>query len=122
MHTVIKVQNWLKSKFGDRFIDKSQRPTRSPDLKPCDYLGWGYLKKNIYVRLPKSIAELKANIENYLQNRLLDIIDIEIKNISKDDLSRVFDYFQTRIELVIFTEGGHFDLNLIYKNQIFYSL
>ena len=37
--------------------------------------------------MPKSIAELKANIER------------EIKNISKDDLSRVFDNFKNRMEL-----------------------
>ena len=31
------VQTWLKAKFGDRFLDASRWPPRSPDLNPCDF-------------------------------------------------------------------------------------
>ena len=31
------VQNWLKGKFLDKFIDKNKWPPRSPDLNPCDH-------------------------------------------------------------------------------------
>ena len=49
----------------ERFIDKSQWPPRSFDLSHCDFYLWVYSKDTVYgyVRLPKSIAELKANIE-----------------------------------------------------------
>ena len=63
--------------------------------------------------LPKSITELKANIER------------ETKNISQDDLSLVFGNFRKRMELVISAEAVILkinDLNLIYKNRIFFSL
>lgn len=61
-HTANTVQNWLKSKFSDRFIDKKQWPPRSPDLNPCDYFLWGYLKQRVYYPKPTTIEELKQNI------------------------------------------------------------
>ena len=96
-HTANTVQEWLKSKFGDRFIDKKQWPPRSPDLNPCDFYLWGYLKSRVYRPLSKSIPELKANIER------------EIKNISKNDLKQVFENFRKRCSLVISAGGGDFE-------------
>ena len=43
-HTAAIVQTWLNSKFGNKFIDKDLWPPRSPDLHPCDFYLWGYLK------------------------------------------------------------------------------
>ena len=34
-HTSKKAQKYLRSKFGDKFIDKKKWPPRSPDLNPC---------------------------------------------------------------------------------------
>ena len=62
-HTANMVQNWLKGKFLDKFIDTNKWPPRSPDLNPCDYFLWGYLKARVYHPLPKTISELKTNIE-----------------------------------------------------------
>ena len=53
-------------------------PPRSPDLNPCDYFLWGYLKSVVYYPLPKTILELKANIER------------EMKKISKETLKMYF--------------------------------
>jgi hypothetical protein len=36
-HTSNIVQEWLTSKFGAKFINKSKWPPRSPDLNPCDF-------------------------------------------------------------------------------------
>ena len=36
-HTAKKVQDWLKTKFSDKFVDKTMWPPRSPDLNPCDF-------------------------------------------------------------------------------------
>jgi len=81
-HTADRVQQWLTSKFGERFVDKNHWPPRSPDLNPCDFYLWGYLKSRVYRPIPKSVSELKANIAR------------EIKNISKDDLKNVFENFE----------------------------
>ena len=42
-HRDKEVQQWLQSKFGTRFLDKSMWPPRSPDLNDsCDFFLWGY--------------------------------------------------------------------------------
>ena len=66
-HTATMVQDWLKSKIEDKFIDKKKWPPRSPDLNPCDYYLWGYLKARVYSPLPKNLDKLKANIEREIK-------------------------------------------------------
>jgi len=87
----------LKSKFKDRFIDKKRWPPKSPDLNPCDFYLWAYLKSRVYNPLPKTLNELKSNIET------------QIKNITKDELKRVFLNFEKRCDLVIEAKGGHIE-------------
>jgi len=88
-HTSKKAQNYLRSKFGEKFIDKKKLPPKSPDLNPCDYFLWGYLKSRVYNPLPKDLDDLKANIER------------EIKNISTDTLKNAILNFSKRFDLVI---------------------
>ena len=97
-HTATLVQTWLTSKFARNFIDKDSWPPRSPDLNPCDFFLWGYLKARVYNPLPKSFEDLKANI------------DREIKTISKDTLKSTFLNFKKRCELLISAEGGHIEI------------
>lgn len=96
-HTATTVQDWLKSKIGDKFINKKKWPPRSPDLNPCDYFLWGYLKSRVYSPLPKTLDQLKANIER------------EIKNIRPEILKEVFINLKKRCNLVIQKFGGHFE-------------
>lgn len=97
-HRADSVQTWLKSKFGKKFIDKEMWPPRSPDLNPCDFFLWGYLKKMVYNPLPKTLDDLKANIER------------EIKNISQETLKLTFLDFKKRCELIISADGGHIEI------------
>ena len=62
-HTSNVVQAWLGEKFEEKAWLKEKWPTRSPDLNPCDFFLWGYLKQRVYSPLPKNVDELKANIE-----------------------------------------------------------
>jgi inhibitor of nuclear factor kappa-B kinase subunit alpha len=96
-HTSNQVQDWLSSKFGTKFIDKSQWPAHSPDLNPCDFFLWGYLKSRVYMPMPKDLAELKSNL------------DREVKNLPKDVLKSTFLNFKKRLNLVISANGGHFE-------------
>ena len=97
-HTANDVQKWLKEKFGKRFIDKTKWPPRSPGLNPCDYFLWDYLKDRVYNPLPKTLNDLKANLER------------KIKNISSNMLNSVFLEFEKRCNLVLTAEGGHIEL------------
>ena len=96
-HTANTVQTWLKEKFLTKFIDKSPWPPRSPDLNPCDFFLWGYLKGRVYNPLPKTLEDLKVNLER------------EIKNISKDILKSTFLEFEKRCHLLIAAKGGHIE-------------
>ena len=37
-------------------------PPRSPDLTPCDFFLWGYLKNEVYKTLPTDLQELRDRI------------------------------------------------------------
>ena len=37
-------------------------PARSPDLTPCDFFLWGYLKAEVYKRRPQTLKALKDAI------------------------------------------------------------
>ena len=37
-------------------------PPKSPDLNPCDYFLWGYLKSKVYTKRPRLVEELKDAI------------------------------------------------------------
>ena len=97
-HTATAVQTWLTSRFGPKFITKEKWPPRSPDLNPCDFFLWGYLKARVYNPLPKTLEELKANIER------------EIKNISIAALKSTFLNFKKRCEFCLTADGGHLEV------------
>ena len=50
-------QNRLISCFGD--VPWAPRP---PDLTPLDIFLWGYLKKQVYLSIPRNLFELKENV------------------------------------------------------------
>ena len=93
-HTANEVQNYLKQQFSERFLDKTMWPPRSPDLNPCDFYLWGYLKSVVYNPLPKNLDELKANIKK------------EIEKIEEETLKKIFLNLEKRCHLVIEANGG----------------
>ena len=74
-----------------------------PDLNPCDYFLWGYLKGTVYNPLPKTLYNLKVDIE------------WEIENINEQMLKKVFVNFEKTCKLIISAEGGQIEEKLKYK-------
>ena len=72
-------------------------PPQSPDLNPCDYFLWGYLKSVAYNMLPKTLDDLKANFTR------------EIKKISKEILKNTFLNFEKRCKMIISVQSGHIE-------------
>jgi hypothetical protein len=85
------VQECLASKFGQKFLAKGTWP----DLNPFDYFLWVYLKDRVYNLMPKTLDDLKVNIE------------CEIRNIKQDVLKSAFLNFRKRANLIIEEKGGH---------------
>ena len=99
-HISIQVKRLLKDTFINRVISRDfdfPWPPRSPDLTPCDYWLWGYLKSRVYLRNPANIAELKESIIT------------EVSDIKPDQLCSAVSAFGTRIEAVLGANGGHFE-------------
>lgn len=105
-HRTREVFECLFESFGERVIGLGypkftgggiEWPPYSPDLNPCDFFLWGFLKDRAYVDAPKNSDELKKAIEKAK------------KLIKADMLERVFHSFVTRLEIIERNGGGHFE-------------
>jgi hypothetical protein len=79
-------------------------PLRSPDLSPCAFFLWGYLKAAVFKHRPRTLDQLKEAIQE------------EIEGISPDMLVRVMENFQERLHMCIGRQGHHLD-DIIFKTQ-----
>jgi len=69
-------------------------PPRSPDLTPCDFLLWGYIKDRVFVPpLPVSFNELKQRITT------------AVAGVDKDMLRSVWTELDYRIDIQGVTGG-----------------
>ena len=84
-HTANMVQEWLTSKFSEKFIAKQRWPPDPRTWTNAIIFLWGYLKGRVYNPLPKTLNDLKVNIER------------EIKNINEKKM------------LIISAEDGHIE-------------
>ncbi|CAK9796588.1 Transposable element Tc3 transposase, partial [Anthophora quadrimaculata] len=79
-----------------------QWPPRSPDLSPCDFFLWEYLKAEVFKDRSTSLNQLKEAIQE------------EIEGISSDMLVRVMENFQERLQMCIGRQSHHLD-EIIFK-------
>ena len=92
-------QQSLGERSGDRGEMATMKwPPRSPDLSPCDFFLWGYVKGLAFV-LP-----LPANIEEMKQR-----ITAALETLSEDMLQRVWHEFENRLNVCKVTGGAHIE-------------
>ncbi|GBN31555.1 hypothetical protein AVEN_252176-1 [Araneus ventricosus] len=72
-------------------------PPFSPDITPCDFWLWGFLKDNIYRKRPASLPDLKDSIRHHF----LDI--------PADSLRATVENMVLRLEHIVEHEGGHIE-------------
>jgi hypothetical protein len=71
---------------------------RSPDLTPCDFFFWGYVKDKLFVPpLPQDLQQLRQ--------RIRDAVD----SIDQDMLARVWQELDYRVDLCRVTGGAHIE-------------
>ena len=67
-----RLKQLLRHHFGDERIISTQFPTvwppKSPDLNPCDFWLWEYLKSMVYRDPIPSLFDLKESIERHVRN------------------------------------------------------
>jgi hypothetical protein len=70
-HTARRPRAILKEVFPGRVVSLNEAvswPPSSPDLSPCDFFLWGYLKAEVFKHRPRSLDQLKEAIqEEWLQ-------------------------------------------------------
>ncbi|CAK1578615.1 unnamed protein product [Parnassius mnemosyne] len=106
-HTARASMAVLREHFPERLISirgDLQWPARSPDLSPCDFFLWGFLKSRVYVNRPRTLQDLKNNIQE------------EIANITPALLQRVMTNTRNRYTQCIENKGRHLP-DLIFKTK-----
>ena len=96
-HRAQIVTRRLHELFGPRFVALHQEvewPARSPDLTPCDFFLWGYIKDRVF---KNPCLNLRVSIINEFEN-LVNRRDIILRSIRA---------MQTRAEKCILNNGGH---------------
>ena len=95
-HCSITARNWLNEKLPNGWIGTGANtdlninwPPRFPDLTPCDFFLWRYIKCKVYNSQPNNINELKTKIQNALGDVTLEMLNNSIRS------------FQNRLNLVI---------------------
>ena len=98
-HKARVVTQYLRAVFGDRVIALGWDPEwapRSPDVTPCDFFLWGYMKDKVYgkrlanrISLKEKIWEVFPSIEQEkirdacrgVERKLQDLVELEGEHI-----------------------------------------
>jgi len=99
-HRRIIVRNRLRELFGNQIVSLNEDiewPPRSPDLTPCDFFLWGYLKERVFRTPPETVFALRQ--------RIIDEFDL-LRN-DQDLIVRCVRAMETRARKCIDKDGGH---------------
>jgi hypothetical protein len=81
---------------GERNVERGLWPRRSPDLILPSYFLWGFLKERVYSNNPRSLEELKHNIEQTVASTEPETFRKVTRNALK------------RVDAFLREGGGHF--------------
>ena len=105
-HTATETIDLLKQKFGESIFSRNgpvNWPPRSCDLTPLDYFLWGYVKSLVYANKPKTLNDLRNNIERV------------IREIRADLCQKVMENWVQRIHSCKRSRGGHLN-GIVFHN------
>ena len=102
-HTTRRNLAYLHQNFGNRVISRGaingiNWPARSPDLNPCDFFLWGFLKDRVYSPKPQNLLQLEQNIRR------------EVASIPAPMATKVIRSMRTRAQLCLASRGGYFEV------------
>jgi len=103
-HRARAVMDRLQELFGPQIVSLGQQqewPPRSPDLTPCDFFLWGYLKSKIFTTPPADIFELRRTIIN----------EFQLLQNNREFIIRAVRSMLRRSQLCLERDGGHVEGN-----------
>lgn len=95
----------ISGRYLERFGYGLSWPAFSPDLNPCDFFLWGFLKSRAYINRPQTIDDLKTEIL------------ASAANIPSDMLGRVMQNFKKRLTAVQTANGRHIEQTAIMNDM-----
>ena len=101
-HTAISTRDFLRKTFGPRVVSRYmpiEWPPRSPDLTPCDYFLWGFVKQTLFARGRSfdSIEELSTGI--------IEVFN-DIRNNQMDHVTNAVNAFYDRLDHCTSLDGA----------------
>jgi hypothetical protein len=104
-HWAVDVRNFLNDRLPGRWMGRASPnmpwPARSPDLSPCDFFLWGYIKSIVYREKSATVEELKTRIRQAFA-------DLPYEFRAKSLIA-----YRERLELCIEREGGHVEVEVV---------
>ncbi|GFX88480.1 uncharacterized protein TNCV_2279481 [Trichonephila clavipes] len=101
------VQQFLRQHFTNDRVNSRAFPTawppRTPDLNPCDFWMWGYLKNLVYRGRLITLADLK------------DSITLHVRSISVDQLRSAVEQTLHRLQILHLEEGNHIEQHSLHR-------
>lgn len=100
------VRDWLNVTVPERWIGRKgptdracfEWPPRSPDLTPCDFYLWGFIKDRVYVPpLPADLPDLRNRIA------------AAVATITPETLINVWEELSYRLDVCRVTKGAHIE-------------
>jgi hypothetical protein len=85
----------LSNHFPQQFQYRFSWPPCSPDLNPCDYFLWGYLKDKVFSSAPRTLPELKERIKE------------SCARVTRGMLTRIVENFVLCLQVVREFQGAH---------------
>jgi hypothetical protein len=104
-HTACRSLGILREMFSSRLVSLRGDigwPARSPDLTPCDFFLWGYLKAEVYKHRPQTLKALK------------DAIREEVAAIPPEMTNTVMENFREQLRQCIANNGRYLS-DVIFK-------
>ena len=99
-HFPQSVRAWLDQKFPGRWLGRRgphEWPARSPDLTPCDFFLWSWVKEEVHRAKPCTMEQLKDWIRNV------------ITNLSHDFLHKTVDSVPGRLRKLVDAAGAYIE-------------
>lgn len=102
----VRNENFDNTVLSNHFPEQSGYGWYPPDLNPCNYFLWGFLKDKIYKNNHHTIKEL--------QQKILPVVN----SISKETLAAIGQNFWHWMQMVVDIDGVHVDFfNTIVISQ-----
>ena len=99
-------QCWI-GHFGQEEVMLMHWPHRSPDLTPCNFFLWGFVKDTVIPPVPADLQELH------------DRITAAVALIDRDMLTRVWSELDYRVDVYCISQGGYIG-HLWYTESFIY--